>query len=248
MIKKMVITIGFSLILSGCATFTPPWEEYQIKEYNYEPHRSYELGKKYNASVGDTLISAYKGTLETYYKPLIKDAIIWGGRSVSSFDNGSKDEYKKWVPKYKFDGEDGDYILTSKAFHKGVIGIIANDNGSIPPNPIMRLDNKGSIKRFPIVNASESNLLFRKTTQMKDVKGNFKFELLYTGKTNNSIHVVYREYVDDLARNSFYQNLTYDLNESDIIRFKSIEIEIIKSTNSELVFKVLKDDNLNWVP
>lgn len=246
MTHKTLFFIGLISLLSGCATFTPPWEEYSAKEYSYEPIRSYELGKEYKVSVGDIIASAYKATMETYYKPLFKDTVIWGGRTVGSLDNGSQDG--KWLPKYKYDGSDGDYILTSKAFHNGVIGIIVKDNGAIPESPILRLDNKGSIKRFPIINGPESSLFFRKITQPKDSKNNFKFELLYTGKEHNIINVVYREYVNDFARNSFYQNLTYDLSESNIIKFKSLKIEVLTSSNSELLFKIISDDNLKWVP
>ena len=254
MIQKIVITLGLSLILSGCSTFTPPWEDYKGYRYNDKLIKSYELEKKYTVSVGDPLISASKVTLETYYQPLTRNAVIWGGRTVVNFDTGtaysserlsedSRKHFRKWVPVFEYNGEDGDYVLTSKIFFQGAIGIIVNDNGSVPVNPVMRIDKKGSTERFPI----ESNLLFRKATPLANVDGNFKFELVYTGKTNNSINVVYREYIDNLARNSFYQNLTYDLNESNIIKFKSIKIEILSSSNSELVFKVVKDDDLKWV-
>lgn len=244
--NNFLILIGIFLVLSGCATFSPPWKDYFFNEYKSEPIRSYELDREYKVSVGDVIVSAFKGTMEKFYEPLFKDTIIWRGRTISHFDNGS--ENGKWIPKYIYDGGDGDYILTSENFHNGVIGIIVKDNGSIPDSPILRLDKKGSVERFPIMNAPESGLLFRKVVQLKDSKGNFKFELLYTGKENNIINIVYREYVNDLARNSFYQNLTYDLSESNIIKFKSIEIEILNSSNSELSFKIINDGNLKWVP
>lgn len=237
---KMIILTLLLFLFSGCATFIPPWEIYSPRDNSDVPVRTYELDKEYKVSVGDVIVSAHKGTMETYYQPHLKDAVVWGGRTAN--------QYEKWTPKYKFNGSDGDYILTCKDFFSGVIGVIVKDDGSIPKNPVVRVDGKGSTERFPIVNSSGSKLFFSRVTKLKNTEGNFKFELIYTGKENNSISVVYREYVDNFARNSFYQSLTYDLNESKIIKFKTLEIQVLDSTNSGLAFKVLKDDDLKWMP
>lgn len=242
--KNIAFIVGLIVVLNGCASFSPPWNKYSINN-TQEPIRSYELEKKYKVSVGEVIVSAHKSAIETYYKPIVNDAIIWRGSSINSFNNDSENNI--WLPEFEYDGADGDYILTSDAFYHGVIGIITKDNGTVPPNPVLRLDGKGSTKRHPVKNMPESNLLFDKFTQFKKDSRNFKFELIYTGKTNNTISIVYREYVNDFARDSFYQNLTYDLNESNLIKFKSIELEVLESSNSELIFKVLKDGGLKWI-
>lgn len=73
------------------------------------------------------------------------------------------------------------------------------------------------------------------------LKGSFGRELIYSGKDGNNIKVSYREYKDDMARPAFFQNLTYNLKESDIIRYKNYKIKVHKATNEEISYTVLED-------
>ncbi len=66
-------------------------------------------------------------------------------------------------------------------------------------------------------------------------------EFIYNGKVNNAIKFTYREYVNDLARPAFTQDLQYDLNESNIIGFRGLRIEIILATNTKIKYKVLNN-------
>ncbi len=69
----------------------------------------------------------------------------------------------------------------------------------------------------------------------------FKVELLYLGKSGGDIRISYREYKDDIARPAFYQELTYNLSQSDVIRYKSFRIKVSRSTNEEIEFVVVED-------
>jgi hypothetical protein len=66
-------------------------------------------------------------------------------------------------------------------------------------------------------------------------------EFIYNGKVNNAIKFTYREFVNDLARPAFTQDLQYDLNESNIIGFRGLRIEIILATNTNIKYKVLNN-------
>lgn len=68
----------------------------------------------------------------------------------------------------------------------------------------------------------------------------FKKEFIYNGKSGNTIKFSYREYLEDLARPAYTQDLQYDLAESSVIGFKGLRIEVIKATNTNLVYKVIK--------
>lgn len=71
------------------------------------------------------------------------------------------------------------------------------------------------------------------------------YELIYDGKSSNTIHIVYREYTSEgFARQAFYQNLKYE-STAKTIRFKNINIEILSADNERIVFKVLDDDIIN---
>lgn len=68
-----------------------------------------------------------------------------------------------------------------------------------------------------------------------------KQEFIYNGKSNNTLKFIYREFIKDMARPAFTQELQYDLNESNVIGFKGMRIEIINSTNTILEYKVLQN-------
>jgi len=73
----------------------------------------------------------------------------------------------------------------------------------------------------------------------------FKYTALYQGKTQNSIKISFREFKNDMARPAFTQDIDYELNADGgaTIGFKGLRIEVIKATNMDLTYKVIKDYN-----
>lgn len=67
-----------------------------------------------------------------------------------------------------------------------------------------------------------------------------KKELLYNGKFGSNIRLTYREFVDDLSRPAFTQELNYDLNESKVIGFQGVRIEVIATDNVGIKYRVIK--------
>lgn len=75
-------------------------------------------------------------------------------------------------------------------------------------------------------------------------KGGVRKELLYSGITENTIKISYREfYVDEisstLARPAFTQDLTYDLDQTRDITFQEIQLNVISADGSKIVYKVV---------
>ncbi len=106
----------------------------------------------------------------------------------------------------------------------------------------------GTFKAFT---KSESKVIFHRDDIAVDYeddkltfvpqKNNLKQEFIYNGKVNNAIKFTYREYVNDFARPAFTQDLQYDLNESNIIGFRGLRIEIIEAKNTIIKYKVLSN-------
>lgn len=71
-------------------------------------------------------------------------------------------------------------------------------------------------------------------------RDSFKRELVYSGVSQNTISILYREFKDDLARPAFSQELKYDLSQGKEIGYKGARFEVIKATNTGLTYKVLK--------
>jgi hypothetical protein len=67
----------------------------------------------------------------------------------------------------------------------------------------------------------------------------FQQTLLYNGKIGTRITLGYREFVNDLARPAFSNEVTYDLSESTTLGYKGAIIEIVKATNTEITYKIL---------
>jgi hypothetical protein len=82
----------------------------------------------------------------------------------------------------------------------------------------------------------------------KFISDKFEFELRYLGKENNIIKIRYDEFFENTIRQAFQQDITWDLEESDIVSYKNIKIKIRKATNNQLVYTILEDNNLNFLP
>lgn len=70
--------------------------------------------------------------------------------------------------------------------------------------------------------------------------GGFRRELVYSGVSRGVVTLQYREFSNELARPAFTQQLTYDLAEGDEIGFGGARLKILKATNTEVRYQVLK--------
>jgi hypothetical protein len=68
-----------------------------------------------------------------------------------------------------------------------------------------------------------------------------KIELLYQGLANDVIRLLYREYVENLVRPAFQQELTYTLAAEGPteIQFRTLKIEVITADNNGLTYRIL---------
>ncbi|MFD2601953.1 hypothetical protein [Flavobacterium suzhouense] len=71
-------------------------------------------------------------------------------------------------------------------------------------------------------------------------KDYFKQEFIFSGRFGNEARFTYREYINGLARNSFSQDLQYDLSQDNVVGFKGLRIEVIKANNTSIEYKILK--------
>lgn len=67
--------------------------------------------------------------------------------------------------------------------------------------------------------------------------------LIYSGKIGNRITLGYREFVNEIARPAFSNDVTYDLSESTTLGYKGARVQVISATNTEITYKVLAGFN-----
>lgn len=81
------------------------------------------------------------------------------------------------------------------------------------------------------------------------VVNSFKYEVIYQGRVGSQIKVAYREFYFERNTNSFMvrpafeQIIEYEIaeNGSTIIGFKGLRIEVVKATNMDIAYRVIKD-------
>ncbi|QSZ41363.1 hypothetical protein GJV85_04330 [Sulfurimonas aquatica] len=77
----------------------------------------------------------------------------------------------------------------------------------------------------------------------------WKYDVLYQGKIENKLNITFREYYysptvrNFMIRDSFTQNIQYELNENGkaMIGFKGLRIKVLKATNLDIEYQVIKD-------
>lgn len=67
----------------------------------------------------------------------------------------------------------------------------------------------------------------------------FQQTLIYNGKDQNTLKFSYREYSNSQIRDAFTTNVTYDLNESNVIGYKNFKAEIIEADNMRIRYKII---------
>lgn len=74
-------------------------------------------------------------------------------------------------------------------------------------------------------------------------KDSFKKELLYLGKSGNTINLTYREFSDNFARPAFTNNLQYDLGDGNVIGYQGARFKVISADNTSITYEVIKHLN-----
>lgn len=66
-------------------------------------------------------------------------------------------------------------------------------------------------------------------------------ELVYSGRSGDSIDISYREFRGGMAAPAFYQTVKYDLKASRTITFQNFQFEVITATNDAIAARLLRD-------
>lgn len=211
--------------------------------------RSYEIGKVLSAAVGDPIVSVQSADMVPAYE-VVKDYSppqydFWkGGHDFPPLKQGTRFEVLSTR-------SDSTLRIASKDYQMFLdqIRLAPTD----PAKSWMQIEfiiTPGGVMTTAPLNGGRdwtTDTLFRKSPEGIIHGGAFKAEIVYSGLVGNTIKALYREYVNDLARPAYTTDLQYNLDQSKIIAYRSIKIEVVKATNTAIEFKVLSDDDLPWV-
>jgi len=242
---KIIGVLFIIFLLSGCSKRLGYIDTNKITKQEHIVLKSYELNKKQSSYVGSSMIKVndYNKIIRSTdkMKPT-KDFIFnTNGSTKYSF---TKDDLFSIKGLWEINGAKYTAVNHDKLRS---IHLLIRDDGSIHykvanmiPSSISTGEAVTMIYDFEHL-PNTVRMITVKNTENKIIKGQINYELIYTGKNKDSFMLTYREYTnDDLARPSFFQNLTYDKN-MDKIRFRNLLIKIYSIDNEKIVFAVLND-------
>lgn len=70
-------------------------------------------------------------------------------------------------------------------------------------------------------------------------RATFRRELVYTGRSGQSLSLMYREFSNDMARPAFSQVLQYDIGSDPVIGYQGARIRVLSADNTSIRYEVL---------
>jgi hypothetical protein len=239
-IKGLFLGILLALIsILGCTTAL-----YTVYP-KQDVRRSYEIGAEKTASTGSPFIMIGDLYLRPAYRPRFTFQPPNPGVRKAPEINPSQ----IWIVRGR--RSDGKLNIIYPEW-SGQLSLDIFEDGTISESPWKNSTPSGDITmaQSPNWNLPDKRL-FEKIPDIPDERSglnNFKAELIYNGISKNTIKISYREFIKDMARPAFYQELNYDLDQSNIIQFKTLKIRVLHADNSEIKFIIIDDGGLPWLP
>lgn len=226
LLKPKSIAIAASILLVGCSS-APPLE---LQTSPLIGVAFPDVGATATVEIGQTIIS--KANLQR--RPAIKlpfnvsEKISLGTTNVKAgvLPLWAKNQEGSFYRDYS-----STFTFTDTIPH-GQGGIFVPSNNALKP-VVYYVPHPDKIGKIPVSGIEH-------TISETWSKDSYKRELVYTGISQNTISVLYREFSDDVARPAFSQDLKYDLSQGKTIGYKGARFEVVNATNTELTFKVIK--------
>lgn len=258
--KRIIITMAF-VGCSSCASLyqkpvSPP-SNYDSSVKTMETEKKWvqfpEAGKLSVARLGDSLIYNNKtfgnneiflknSLLITYDSPkaiemlnICKITVLPAGRYLAWMESSSKKYFAHLANQADLVADVSKASLTNfqcqTGGNYGVSGFVKDKaTGELRPWVFRFWNELG-----PVLKPDDYKESFNIVVQ----DANFKQELSYSGRSNNQIKFLYREYAGSLLRSNFSQELIYDLSSGSEVGFKGAKLKIISANNTEIKYTVL---------
>ncbi|UAL11226.1 hypothetical protein [Caulobacter segnis] len=192
-----------------------------------------ELGGLAQAELGDTIVE--KGKITTYDGLALKNEVTWGDGfilkkfTISPGRLRARQSDSSFTYYYSDKMTTYDAILGTSPYAAGGLCVKKND-----PSYVRGFFQTGKCKNN-FKPAPEVSV-----TRVIDLDApNFRQELIYNGKSDNTLKFLYREFSGDYARPSFSQDVQYDLKDGNTIGFKGVRIEVVEASNTRLSYRLI---------
>lgn len=91
---------------------------------------------------------------------------------------------------------------------------------------------------FPL---KQSDSAISVSNSVVERQSNFVQELVYNGRSGNTVRFLYREFSNNIARPAFTQDVQYDLSDSSVIGFRDLRMEVIEASNTDITYRLLSN-------
>lgn len=236
----VIVGITLVLTLGGCAH--GPSDTMQLIKFP-------ELNAKSEAQVGESMVS-------TAWKRIIHSTEIVIDKDIAHNSPECKVTISAGVLPFYMSDKEGSFYRMKDDVPLTVLGIPNHTSGGVYfPNDKSKPTEVFCghwRKPFPFVNKARAvhpGIEFKLAPDGEKWEADsFKRELVYSGISQNTLSILYREFMFTFtksgggytARPAFSQELKYDLSQGNTIGYKGARFQVIKATNTGIKYEVLK--------
>lgn len=236
---KYFTVICCCLLLTGCAQQLI--HDTDSPTSRREASKNYVVGKERSAYVGDAMVRVkdYLVTVSASPVAIPSENVTIGDSSVSA--RLEKGHRYPIVGNIIVDGMTLAVVeVVANTGLKG--GVLFDSSGKISNRAVVGQSGRYILALSTMTVTPPTARMIRGQDEKVDTRAGYtNFELVYSGKSGNSLNILYREYTpDDLARSAFFQSLTYDVT-TRVVRFKALKIEIKEANNEGVTYTVVDD-------
>lgn len=223
--KQFMLLILIPLIVMGCSS------NYHRVDPAVTPINTPQEGETATANIGDNILLQ-----ATYYT---FDAIEL--RQELSRNFGCHNATAGWYIKTSTDS-DFDYYTPAPKTRNGGHFYIAGGLCLGWVDAIKRERDTGDLclRNNSVRDLCDDDDDFNLTTLELLHLNSIQKSLIYNGMVGNKVLFAYREFSHQSNATHYSNNVEYDLNESNVIGYKGVKIEILEATNRYLRYRVIK--------
>jgi hypothetical protein len=231
-----IALISLEILIAGCVSITQVPMNEGIRSHVYE--KNYTIGVSKTIYIGDALIS-----VNDYYELQQSTPILVSSNAYRIFGGefGASIEYSGPMgDKLELRGQfDDDYVMVLPQVP--LVGLLVAKSGTFLGSAVNLTGYTTLIYTYKI-DPPTTQFTLDSAKSVDTSAGFINYEIVYTGRSSESLNFLYREYTpDNIARVPFYQNLMYPTT-SHVIRFKNLRIRIDNITDEGITFTVLQDE------
>jgi hypothetical protein len=189
------------------------------------------LGEDRTSELGDTLVE--KGKIYTYDAVRLENTVSAGDGILLK-----KLTLEPGILKASMKDDERIYYTCDKlAVYDAMLGTHLQ-SGGLAVSIKDESDIKFSLNGIAVMKPKPQPVLTK--TKVADVdRPSFRQELIYNGRSADTLKFLYREYSSDVLRAPFSQEVQYDLKDGPAIGFKGVRITVLEATNTKIKYRVL---------